>query len=76
MYSTAARSAEITFSSAASSALLTDPIYLGTATAARTPRMTVTIINSIFINDNEWELSIKEKRSFSFYQILFPFWYE
>ena len=29
-----------------------------------------------FINDNEWELSIKEKRSFSFYQILFPFWYE
>ena len=29
-----------------------------------------------FINNNEWELSIKEKRSFSFYQILFPFWYE
>ena len=29
-----------------------------------------------FINDNEWELSIKEKKSFSFYQILFPFWYE
>ena len=29
-----------------------------------------------FINDNEWELSIKEKKSFTFYQILFPFWYE
>jgi len=29
-----------------------------------------------FINNNEWELSIKEKKTFSFYQILFPFWYE
>tara|TARA_B100000900_G_scaffold172133_1_gene146265 strand:- start:1437 stop:2012 length:576 start_codon:yes stop_codon:yes gene_type:complete len=29
-----------------------------------------------FINDNEWKISIKEKKSFSFYQIFFPFWYE
>jgi len=29
-----------------------------------------------YINNNEWELSIKEKKTFSFYQILFPFWYE
>ena len=29
-----------------------------------------------YINDNEWELSIKEKKSFPFYQFLFPFWYE
>jgi len=29
-----------------------------------------------YFNDNEWELSIKEKGSFLFYQILLPFWYE
>ena len=28
------------------------------------------------INDDEWELSIKEKSSPSFYQIVFPFWFE
>ena len=28
------------------------------------------------INDDEWELSIKEESSPSFYQIVFPFWFE
>lgn len=28
------------------------------------------------INDDEWKLSIKEKSSPSFYQIVFPFWFE
>ena len=28
------------------------------------------------INEDEWELSIKEKSSPSFYQIIFPFWFE
>ena len=28
------------------------------------------------INGDEWELSIKEKSSPSFYQIVFPFWFE
>ena len=28
------------------------------------------------IIDDEWELSIKEKSSLSFYQIVFPFWFE
>ena len=28
------------------------------------------------INDDEWKLSIKEKSSLSFYQIIFPFWFE
>ena len=28
------------------------------------------------MNDDEWKLSIKEKSSPSFYQIVFPFWFE